>query len=219
LYGTAQLHKPALYLQEGSPMPDPITLPPFPAPLRWELPPAAWGLDAGTLSATAGPRTDLFVSPQGDAPVLNAHRLLGPVGGDFQLSARVTVGFAGAFDAGALLVWRDERSWAKLCFEFSPQRRPMVVSVVTRGLSDDANGFTVDGDSVWLRVSRMGGALAFHASTDGRWWDLIRHFALDAGEAPLVGFVAQAPVGEGCAVRFDDIRFAPARLVELRNGE
>ncbi|HWQ15037.1 MAG TPA: DUF1349 domain-containing protein [Roseiflexaceae bacterium] len=200
-------------------MSDPIRLPPFPVPLRWEIPPVAWGLEGEELRASAGPRTDLFVSPQGDPPVLNAPRLLGPVAGDFQLSARVTVAFAGTFDAGALLLWRDERTWAKLCFEYSPQRRPMVVSVVTRGLSDDANGVTVGGDAVWLRVSRMGGALAFHASADGRWWDLIRHFALDAGPSPLVGFVAQAPVGEGCAVRFADIRFAAERLRELRSGE
>jgi regulation of enolase protein 1 (concanavalin A-like superfamily) len=200
-------------------MPDPIHLPPFPAPLAWEAPPTAWGLDAGVLRASAGPRTDLFVSPQGEQPVLNAARLLGPISGDFQLSARVGVAFAGTFDAGALLVWRDERTWSKLCFEYSPQNQPMVVSVVTRGFSDDANGFVVAGDRVWLRVARMGGALAFHASLDGRWWDLIRHFAIDAGDAPLVGFVAQAPTGAGCEVRFDDIRFAPTRLAELRTGE
>lgn len=87
----------------------------------------------------------------------------------------------------------------------------MVVSVVTRGLSDDANGYSVDGNRVWLRISRMGGAMAFHASRDGQWWDLIRHFALDAGEAPLVGFVAQAPTGEGCEVRLDGIRFRGQR--------
>jgi regulation of enolase protein 1 (concanavalin A-like superfamily) len=200
-------------------MSEPIRLPPLPGSLRWEAAPVSWGLEAGSLQVTAGPRSDLFISPQGDTPTLNAARLVTPLPGDFQLSARVTVGFVATFDAGALLVWRDELTWAKLCFEYSPQRQPMVVSVVTRGLSDDANGYSVEGFHQWLRVSRLGDAFAFHASRDGQKWDLIRHFALDAGEAPLVGFVAQAPTGDGCHVQFDDLGYAPRRLRELRNGE
>ncbi|WP_208867453.1 DUF1349 domain-containing protein [Streptomyces himastatinicus] len=37
-----------------------------------------------------------------------------PPAGDFQLSARVSVGFSSTFDAGVLLLWIDERHWAKL---------------------------------------------------------------------------------------------------------
>ena len=51
-----------------------------------------------------------------------AATLLGvPPAGDFQLSARVRVGFRSTFDAGVLLLWLDRAYWAKLCFEFSPQ--------------------------------------------------------------------------------------------------
>jgi len=84
-----------------------------------------------------------------------APRLLGPVEGGFQLSARVRCTFAGTFDARALLLWADERCWAKLAFEISPQGEPMVVSVVTDRLSDDANAFVVQDGGVWLRVSRL----------------------------------------------------------------
>jgi regulation of enolase protein 1 (concanavalin A-like superfamily) len=163
-----------------------IQLPPHPAPLAWEVSPVSWAITAGALQVTAGPRTDMFVSPSGEAPTLNAPRLLGPIAGDFQLSARVTVDFQGTYDAGVLLVWSNEQSWAKLCFEYSPQRDPMIVSVVTRVTSDDANSFVV---------------------------------GLLMGDAPLVGFEAQSPVGEGCGVRFEDIRYSPTRLGELRSGE
>jgi regulation of enolase protein 1 (concanavalin A-like superfamily) len=158
----------------------------------------------------------MFVSPQGDAPALNAPALVGAVSGDFMLSARVEVAFAADYDAGALLLYGDESRWAKLCFEYSPQGEAMIVSVVTRGLSDDANGFVVDGNAVWLRISRMGTAYAFHASTDGATWSFIRHFALD-GEIEL-GLEAQSPVGEGCSVTFTDVEFAQRRLAELRDG-
>ena len=87
------------------------------------------------------------------------------------------------FDAGVLLLWVDDRNWAKLCFEFSPDREPMIVSVVARGVADDANAFVVDGRTVWLRVSRIDHAYAYHASLDGTTWRMIRFFALDGRHA------------------------------------
>jgi uncharacterized protein len=199
-------------------MPDSIDLPPYPMPLYWQVAPANWQIEEGALQVVATPQSDMFISPAGDPAVLNAARLLGPLTGEFQLSTRVQVEFQGTFDAGALLVWQNASTWAKLCFEYSPDRNPMVVSVVTHGTSDDANGFIVSGNIVWLRVSRLGQAWAFHASTNGKDWLLIRHFGLAIGDTPQVGFVAQSPVGTGCKVRFDQIRFIAERLWDIRNG-
>jgi regulation of enolase protein 1 (concanavalin A-like superfamily) len=186
-----------------------------------------WRIDerSGTVVGSAGARTDIFVDPgQGtieDAEsALNAATLLGVApAGDFQLSARVSVDFGSTFDAGVLLLWVDEGCWAKLCFEFSPQGDPMIVSVVCRGVADDANAFVVAGRSVWLRVSRIGPAYASHASVDGRTWQMVRYFAIDdEPHRAQVGFEAQSPTGDGCRVSFDDIRFVPERLTELRDG-
>lgn len=171
-----------------------------------------------SLAMTAGPRTDLFVDPEGGPPALNAPRLLGRPAGDFQLSARVTVDFADTFDAGVLALYADDRAWAKLCFERSPQGEPLVVSVVTRGVSDDANAFAVAGHSVWLRISRLGPAHAFHASTDGARWLFVRHFALEPADGLSVGFLAQSPTGAGCSVQFDEIVYRSERLTDLRSG-
>jgi uncharacterized protein len=187
-------------------------------------PAEAWAIDTATatVTGTAPARSDIFIDPGSpDAePLLNAATLLGvPPDGDFQLSARVSVEFASTFDAGVLLLWFDERHWGKLCFEYSPDGEPMIVSVVTRGVSDDANGFVVDGWTVWLRVSRIGNAFAYHASLDGETWRLIRFFAIDDAAARVsVGFEAQSPTGEGCVVTFDEIQFTRERLRELRDG-
>lgn len=203
-----------------------MELPNVPFPVD-PSPGSVWRVDGqtGALSATATPHSDLFIDPGGDATLnaesmLNAATLLGtPPEGDFQLSARVTVDFAATYDAGVLLLWVDERHWGKLCFEFSPDREPMVVSVVTRGVSDDANAFVVPDRSVWLRVSRIDRAYAYHASTDGRRWRMIRFFSLgDVTGRDRIGFEAQSPTGDGCAVSFDRIRFAPGRLTDLRDG-
>lgn len=48
---------------------------------------------------------------------------------------------------------------------------------------------------------------------------MIRFFSLDHGTGrDQVGFEAQSPTGDGCRVTFDEIRFEPARLAQLRNG-
>jgi regulation of enolase protein 1 (concanavalin A-like superfamily) len=95
----------------------------------------------------------------------------------------------------------------------------MIVSVVTRGVSDDANAFVVAGRSVWLRVSRIDQAYAYHASTDGQHWRMIRFFRIGESAADdKVGFEAQSPTGDGCTVTFDSIQFVPERLADLRDG-
>ena len=191
----------------------------MPMPMRWLAPAMSWHANGSTLTLVAGGRTDWFVDPSGARePTLNGAALVGNAAGDYLFSARVHVGFGATFDAGALIVHSDDATWAKLCFEYSPADEPMVVSVVTRGTSDDANGFLVDGHEVWLRIARLGRAFAFHASADGRTWSLIRHFTLGDGVEAAVGFEAQSPRGGGCQVRFDEIRFEPRRLLDLRDG-
>jgi regulation of enolase protein 1 (concanavalin A-like superfamily) len=184
-----------------------------------------WHPDRSALVATAPGHTDFYVNPagaeSGDAESLNnGATLFGtPPPGDFQFSANVTVDFHAQYDAGVLMLWIDERNWAKFCFEFSPAGQPMVVSVVTRGTSDDANAFTVDGRSVRLRIARVGRVYAFHASTDERTWELIRVFTLGDDLAEhRVGFEAQSPTGDGCTVTFDRIAFSGERLQDLRDG-
>jgi uncharacterized protein len=200
-------------------MDEPLTLPGLPIALHWRLAPQGGHVDeGGTLSISAGGATDLFVDPQGAAPMLNAPRALATPTCDYQLSARVTVDFAATFDAGVLLLYAHDGAWAKLCFEQSPQGQPMVVSVVTRGVSDDANAFAVDGRQVWLRVSRLGGAHAFHASTDGSHWQFVRHFLLEPAAGLEAGFLAQSPTGSGCTATFDTVRYRPEPLADLRSG-
>jgi uncharacterized protein len=181
-------------------------------------PPGCRVTNGETLTLTAAARTDMFVDPAGVDQVPDAGRFTGlPPGGDFTLAARVSVEFASTFDAGVLLLHAGERQWAKLCFEYSPQHRPTAVTVVTKGTSDDCNSFEVDGNTLWLRITRSGAAWAFHASADGAWWRLLRYFTLETGLV-RVGFLAQSPTGEGCAATFDHITFGPGAPADLRDG-
>jgi regulation of enolase protein 1 (concanavalin A-like superfamily) len=183
-------------------------------------PPPGCRVRSGVLTLTAAAHTDMFVDPAGAGQVPDAGRFVGlPPAGDFTLAAQVNVEFASMYDAGVLLLHAAERDWAKLCFEYSPQLKPTAVTVVTRGSSDDSNSFEVDGSTLWLRITRSGAAWAFHASTDGTWWRLLRYFTLGLGpELVRVGFLAQSPTGAGCAATFDHITFRPGAPENLRDG-
>jgi regulation of enolase protein 1 (concanavalin A-like superfamily) len=200
--------------------PEQVRIRSLPLPLRWLGRPEAWESGEGSLSISAGPGCDLFVDPGGSTAsgLASPPMLVCEPSGDFALSARVRVDFASTYDAGALVVFRDELCWAKLCFERSPQGEPLVVSVVNRRVSDDCNHFAVVGSEVWLRIARGGDCFAFHASTDGALWQLVRYFAIDDSEGILMGFEGQSPTGEGCRVSFDEIRFEAGRLTDLRCG-
>ncbi len=193
-------------------------VPGVPTEFEWLGVPVHAEVDGGLLMVAAGGHTDWFVDPGSAATVLNAPALLGAVPGEYTLSCRVEAALRATFDAGALVLWGDDHNWAKLALERSPQGEAMVVSVVTRGESDDCNSVTVGTESTWLRVAGLGPAYAFHFSLDGRRWQFVRHFRFPAGTAPKVGFEAQSPTGEGCQARFSEIVYRPGALSDLRDG-
>lgn len=196
-----------------------VHIPTIPAPLFWHNQPPSWHYSPqGVLSVSAGEKTDWFISPNGNFVADNAAALLFDSPDAGMLSAHVTVDFNGLFDAGVLVVYHHPRLWAKLCLELSPLGKLMIVSVVTKELSDDCNSYLVDGKSAYLRVSRLENAFAFHASADGATWNLIRHFTLGPMDGLKMGFLAQAPTGAGVTVQFDQIAYTPGLLKDIRSG-
>jgi regulation of enolase protein 1 (concanavalin A-like superfamily) len=192
-----------------------------PSPIRWINNPVAWQIEPdGSLAIEAGKETDWFADPslekdRDDAPAA----LFATADENFLLSARVTVPFASTFDAGVIQIRASGSHWGKLCFEFSPQAQPMIVSVVTRGRSDDCNSRIIDGNEVYLRAARLGQAFAFHYSEDGRTWHLVRHFTLGPVDELQVGFSSQSPTGPGCRSTFSEISYEPRLLKGIRSGK
>lgn len=198
-----------------------LTLPAVPAALAWRNEPRHSRVEADDrLSVTAAAATDWFIDPAGgsakiDAPVA----LWAPPDESLVFAALVTVDFRAVFDAGVLFVHERDDLWAKLCFEYSPQRQPMIVSVVTRGASDDCNSVPVESSTVHLRIYRRAEVFAFHYSADGSYWHLVRYFTLGPLSSLHLGFSAQSPTGEGCQVLFSEIQYQARTLADLRSGE
>jgi uncharacterized protein len=198
---------------------EPVSISALPALLHWQGVPQKWSLDSdNVLAISAGQRTDWFINPEGGKAVSNAPALLMPAQGVYMLQARVTVDCVATFDAGVLTVYHSDQVWAKLCLELSPQKQVTVVSVVTKGTSDDCNSVPIAGNSIYFRISRLARAYAFHYSSDGMRWNLVRHFTLGESQDAKIGFLTQSPTGEGCTARFSEIVYIPQKLSDIRSG-
>lgn len=169
-------------------------------PFSWAREPARWAtLAGGGLRIVVPACVDYFQDPAGVASADSAPYLWLPVTGNFTARAHIRHSFASTYDAGAIMVRQDAQHWAKLCFEATDFGTRAVVSVVTDGHSDDANGVDVQVSDIWLQVVRRENLLAMHYSLDGVTWHMVRYFGLTLRETQ-VGLVAQCPVGQGAVI-------------------
>lgn len=184
------------------------SIPGLPGALNWQNTPRSWQFDdKKVLTISASAKTDWFVDPFDGTVAKSAPILLFTPDSDYVLSTHVTVKFATKWDAGALMLWGDDHHWAKLSFEYSPEKKPTLVTVVTRGQSDDCNSSSVPEDSVYLRIAKSGKTYVFYFSTDGNDWKILRTFSLDT-ELPIrAGFEAQSPAGSGATAKFSAITY------------
>lgn len=185
----------------------------------WQNSPVDWKSgEAGSLSITAGKRTDWFAAPMGGPQTDKSPRLLFQPADGFVLSARVTVDFRSQWDAGVLVLYVNDTTWAKLCFEMTIEKHPAIVSVVTRTLSDDNNSIAIAGSQVYLKIAKAGQAIFFYASEDGENWKIIRAFSFGPDVKVRAGFSSQSPVGDKCTTVFDQITYS-AKRVDLWTGK
>ena len=194
----------------------PASIPGIPGTLSWQNKPLSSQLnDKNVLTISAGPKTDWFVDPFDGTVANNAPILLFTPNSDYVFTTRVTVKFATKWDAGALMLWGDDHHWAKLSYDLSPDRVPTLVTVVTRGLSDDCNSKELRQDSVYLRIAKSGKTYVLYFSPDGHEWQILRTFSLDTDLPIRVGFEAQSPAGSGAVAAFSSITYDPHRISNI----
>src|SRR5262249_54752675 len=145
----------------------------------------------------------------------NAPIFLFSPGKDYVLSAKVNVTFKTKWDAGAFLIHADNHHWAKLSLEYSPDGQPTMVTVVTRGYSDDSNSIVISGNEVYLQVARTGNTYVFYSSTDGKRWNILRTFYLETIAEARIGFEAQSPAGDGATAVFSEIKYLKGKTKNI----
>ena len=182
-------------------------------------------VEDGRVCITATPKSDFFcnngaVSEEGITPesLRNAPFLYREVAGDFVMRVKVSHAFRDTYDSASVMVMVDPDHWAKACFELTDFDTHAVVSVVTKNESDDANGCNIEGNEVWLQVTRVGQAFAFHYSLDGERFYMMRFFSLPAGPAVKAGLLAQAPQGEGGPRYYEELTIENRTVKNIRMG-
>jgi hypothetical protein len=196
-----------------------IQVPGIGAPFEWMNTPAGWQSTATELTIESGAETDWYISPVDGGVHANAPLLLFRPTGDFVLTARVTLDIRAQWDAGCLMVYADDSTWAKFALEISAYQEPTIVTVVTRGVSDDCNSTPIAGNSAHLRVARIGAAIIFYAALDGRTWKLVRAFTLGMPADLRVGFGSQSPIGQGGSAKFSAIAFERRTVSDIFRAE
>lgn len=161
------------------------------------------------------------ISEEGITPetLSNAPYFYTEVSGDFVFKAKVSHDFQDTYDSATLMVMKDFDVWAKSCFEKTDFGTHAVVSVVTNHTSDDANGCNIDGNSVWLQITRVDNSFSFHYSVDGKQFYMSRFFNLPVEETVKVGLVAQAPTGSGGKRYYEAITLEHKTVKNIRFGE
>ena len=173
----------------------------------------------GAVSVQAAPGTDYFNDPEtgqinGNAPVLYRE-----VTGDFVATALVQPDFTDVWNAVALLMYQDSLHWIKFAYENSDATGPGVVSVVTREVSDDANGAVLENQPhVWLRLIRKGDLFAMHWSADGELYYMARLAKMPPMETVKLGIESQCPIGKGALHRLLYFSLEQRTVGDLRKG-
>jgi uncharacterized protein len=187
--------------------------------LSWNPAPLSWApLPGGGIRVHTPAKADYFRDPSGGNVNDSAPFLSMAVTGDFVAQAHIRPTFASTYDSGVIMARHDAENWAKVCFEKTDFGTTAAVSVVTRGLSDDANGVDVTVDHLWLQMARAANVFALHYSYDGTQWRMVRLFNLAVPAAIRVGIVAQSPVGPGATIDFLSFSLEQRPVKNIRAG-
>ena len=165
------------------------------AGFSWMNRPKNFSVNNNIVYVTSEPKTDFFIDPESGKATATAPLLYKDIKDDFVATALVKPDLTETWNAGALMVYIDGANWIKFAFERSDATGKSIVSVVTKGVSDDANGATLAGsDSVWLRIIRKGDVYSLLWSEDGSHYSMARLTKMPASPSVKVGVEVQSPL-------------------------
>jgi regulation of enolase protein 1 (concanavalin A-like superfamily) len=198
---------------------DSVKIASIPKILKWDNRPKDFYFDNASLTITAGEKTDMFRDPNVTYNTDNAPKLLFEADSNFVFVASVQHKFDSKWDGGALVIKQDSLNWVKLCFEKDYIGARRVVSVVTKGISDDCNSVELNTDKIFFKIAKADNVITLYYSSTGKNWFLVRHFTFDATKKLKVGFLAQSPTGKECKVQFSNLSYTANKIKDPYVGE
>ncbi|NNJ89570.1 MAG: DUF1349 domain-containing protein [Eudoraea sp.] len=167
------------------------------AAYNWLNEPQSYKIVDNSLVVTVAKGTDFFNNPEDDSITSSAPFLYKILEGDFVAKVLVRPDFSSQWNAVALMVYLDDLNWIKFAFENSDATGPGIVTVVTKGTSDDANGVIIENmDEIWLAIVKKNDIYSMHWSEDGENYTMARLTKMTESEEVKIGIEFQSPVGD-----------------------
>ena len=191
-----------------------------PGNFKWLNEPKSFNIENGSINVLAEKGTDFFNNPEDSTLTSTAPFLYQEVSGDFVATTLVRPDFSSMWNAVALMVHIDDNSWIKFAFENSDATGRSIVSVVTKGVSDDANGAILnDKDVIWLKLIRKANIYSMFWSLDGVDYKMSRLTSMPVADTIKVGLEFQSPVGKPAEHEVDYFQIKHTTVQDLRKGE
>lgn len=182
--------------------------------------PTTFSVENGILTIQATKGTDYFINPENKEKTATAPFLYKEVTGDFIATAHVKPDFSSMWNAASLMLHIDDDHWIKFAFENSDATGKSIVTVVTKEVSDDANGIVLEEqDDMWLRLIKKGNIYSMLWSKDGMNYKMARLTTLPRHEVVKIGIEGQSPVGESANHQIDYFAIDHTTVTDLRKGE
>lgn len=176
--------------------------------------------DDRQLVITSPAKSDYFNEPDESAQYGNAPLLLTKLDntGPFTFTATMAPEFTTTYDAGAVYLYFDSGHWLKFAFEQDERGNKRIVTVRTRGTSDDNNHDIINQSAIDLKVSSDGKSIGFYYSIDHINWQVVRVFKNDYPGQLWLGVSAQSPWGAGNKVTFSNCTLTAGSVKDFRMG-
>lgn len=176
-----------------------------------------------SLSFRCTEKRDIFSDPNGKLSNNTIPMLLRSVDNTkpFTLTAKVTPGFTkeGLYNAANLMVFANDSLWQKLCFEQDERGHHRIVSVRTRGTSDDNNHQQLTSPTVYLRISSDTHTIASYYSLDKKEWQMVRLYENYYPANIWVGVASQCPTAGNCNSIFEEVNLQQKAVTDFRTGD
>lgn len=174
-----------------------------------------------SLEMVSSVETDFFIEP-GQPPYnkANAPLLLMTVDNTkpFTFSIKVSPKHLVKYDAGMVFLYVNDSEWLKFAFEVDERMIGRIVTVKTKGFSDDNNHDAISTKSVYLKISSDTKVVGFYYSLDAKTWQLVRVFKNEYPQNLKIGIGSQSPVGKGNKSVFSEFQFAETNVKDFRMG-
>lgn len=197
----------------------PLKIPGIEKNISWVNKPKEFNTKDTGIQIIAGEKTDKYIAPDYSYTFDSAPRALFDSDRNFIFSTAIQHSFENKWDGGAIILEADKDNWIKFCFEKDYTGAKRVVSVVTKGISDDANSIEFSQNIAYYKMAKKEDTVYLYVSSTGKDWYLVRAINFKFDKVLKLGLLAQSPEGKANSVSFTNVKYSASTIKDFWVGE